>query len=123
YLKPNILDNTKKTPLHWACIHNHLQIVNTIISHASFKNEYLLQQDIEGKTCLHYAVKLSDYGSYENIELIQLLLNTNRKLLEIKDKNGYTVLTYAKQMKRDHVSKLLIEEFGAKIQKLKKIQD
>src|SRR5690606_11104691 len=40
-----------------------------------------------------------------------------------KDKNGYTVLTHAKQMKRDHVSKLLIEEFGAKIQKLKKIQD
>ncbi len=51
-------------------------------------------QDREGKTVVHYVVNPLPFGSYENVDLLELLAKKGCKL-DIKDSAGNTPLHYA----------------------------
>lgn len=44
-------------------------------------------QDANGKTALHYVVNPLDFGSYENVKLLTLLVKSGADV-NIKDKQG-----------------------------------
>lgn len=58
-----------------------------------YPQDELLQQDIDGETPLHYAVSNND------LEICELLVSRNRKIIDIKDINGKTAFDYANELK------------------------
>ena len=50
--------------------------------------------DHEGKSAVHHVVNPIEYGSYENVEIFNLLIANNFDI-NVKDKKGCTPLDYA----------------------------
>ncbi|CAK63631.1 unnamed protein product (macronuclear) [Paramecium tetraurelia] len=81
-----------ETSLMLAIKINSLKLVNYILNHPQFKVA-LHAQDSQNRTPIHYVVQPLEFGSYENIEMLQIL----SKQFDINqaDKLGRTPLDYA----------------------------
>lgn len=77
----SITNSCKSTALHRAAYMSHEPIVELLIKY----NANLLAQDSDGKTPLHKCIE-NKAKNYEKVA--QLLIEKNKKQLEIKDSNG-----------------------------------
>jgi ankyrin repeat protein len=88
-----IVDNKsfleEKTCLMLACERGYSGIIQGILS----KNAYILDVDVEGKTCLHYAI-INKYFS-----VAQALIKIDADVVNIQDNQGRTALHYALNQK------------------------
>jgi acyl-CoA-binding protein len=74
----NQTDENYMSLLMWACDRGHLHLVKYLLDNNANPN----QQDIDGQTCLHYAV------SCEHLEIIKLLCSSNSMNLDLADNEG-----------------------------------
>lgn len=80
----NVLDNSYRTPLHWACKLNLLDVVHLLL-----KNGALLQTDGAGATPLHYAAQ------GDHVKLVEKLLSLSNPKKDLLDSDGKSALMYA----------------------------
>jgi ankyrin repeat protein/predicted DNA-binding WGR domain protein len=99
-------DLTGKTALIYAVMNNDLPIVSEIVRSS---NRGIDQVDCEGKHVLHYVVQPFDYGSYENSEMLELLLPLHPQPFS-NDKEGNSIWTFA-QKQRSGVMIKVIRDF------------
>eukprot|EP01105_Mastigella_eilhardi_P025706 TRINITY_DN707_c0_g1_i5.p1 TRINITY_DN707_c0_g1~~TRINITY_DN707_c0_g1_i5.p1 ORF type:complete len:2532 (-),score=631.38 TRINITY_DN707_c0_g1_i5:1348-8943(-) len=104
---PNLPDNFGMTAAIYAVCKNDKTALEKLLE---FKPD-LTPQDNLGKTVLHYAVCPLDYGSYENVELLNLLV-ANGAPLDTKDNKGCTALHYA-SVQEDHKMYGMLQKAGA----------
>ena len=89
----NILetDSLHRNALMHLIMNNDLQKIKKLINNYKFD---LNHQDISGKTIIHYAISPFSFGSYENKELLQLLI-TSKADASIKDNQGKSPYYFA----------------------------
>ncbi|CAD8139697.1 unnamed protein product [Paramecium pentaurelia] len=80
------------TALNIAIKNNNLEFVKFLINQPTF-NIQLSLRDQDGKTPIHHVVLPLDFGSYENLEMLKILM----KIFDynLTDNNGLTPLDYA----------------------------
>ncbi len=85
-----------------AVLENETETVRKLLEGAArhAKKSNLNVQDAEGKTAVHMVVSPLEFGSYENVEILELLANHGADL-NIKDNNGKTAMYYACLQVRD----------------------
>ena len=88
-------DSLGKTALMYAVLDNNLDIVRSIVRSYAWNSE---QIDNEGKHVLHHVVQPFPYGSYENKEMLELLLPFHPNPLS-PDLAGNTILTLASKQR------------------------
>jgi ankyrin repeat protein len=80
----NEVDAENNTPLHWACVRGHIQMVNTLISHGANPNA---ANDF-GDTPMHWA------SSGGHLEAIQALFLAGARI-DVSNRDGTTPLHFA----------------------------
>ncbi|XP_038075210.1 poly [ADP-ribose] polymerase tankyrase-like [Patiria miniata] len=70
--------------------------------------------DSSGRTAIHHAMKTCSYGTWENVELLQLLVQQDAKT-RLQDKQGKTPLDYATETKS--------QKMAGALQRLQGIQE
>lgn len=86
-------DGQGSTVLMYAVIENYTDIVRLLLDRSNKKSN-LNVQDSNGKTAVHLVVSPLEYGSYENVEILELLASHGADL-NVKDSNGKTPMYYA----------------------------
>ncbi|GBO41154.1 Ankyrin-3 [Araneus ventricosus] len=86
------------TPLHYAVIHNHCEIVRLLIK----KEADVDAQDGEDMTALHWIAE------GDNVEMVQILLNAGANI-SIRDKKNRSVTEIAVNSNRLEIAKILLE--------------
>ncbi len=79
-----------------AVVENDTEMVRRLLEGAAryAKKSNLNVQDSNGKTAVHLVVSPVVYGSYENVEILELLAGHGADL-NIKDKDGKAAIYYA----------------------------
>lgn len=83
----DIRDNKGRDVMSFAIEHNDITIVKFLLNNAKAKNLQINSKDNEGKTAVHYVVNPIDFGSYENVEILDQLHQHGYKL-DLKDNSG-----------------------------------
>eukprot|EP01080_Neovahlkampfia_damariscottae_P000072 gene72-4321_t len=86
----NLQDNNGMTALMYASKFNHLPVVKCLIDHKSDINKL----DNDKKTALIHFIHPSNFGSYENIDLLNYLIKHGSSM-DKKDKDNKTAIQYA----------------------------
>jgi ankyrin repeat protein len=86
-------DGQGSTVLMYAVVENYTDIVRLLLDRSNKKSN-LNVQDSNGKTAVHLVVSPLEYGSYENVEILELLASHGADL-NVKDSNGKTPMYYA----------------------------
>lgn len=103
----NYHDNYGETALHRACTGfisqregaPHCYVYPSLVQLLIKNGANVNAQDNEGKTPLMKAILTSGMGqSQEAFEIIKILLNSGARVLDIRDKSGYTAFQYAAYM-------------------------
>lgn len=89
----DIQDGQGSTVLMYAVAENLTEIVKLLLERSSKKSN-LNVKDSNGKTAVHLVVSPVEYGSYENVEILELLAKHGADL-NVKDSNGKTPMHYA----------------------------
>ena len=98
-------DSYGRTCLHYAVLENNLPVLKMLCKDAGNiidKNTV----DNYGKSLVHYCVSLNNFGSYENKEMLNYLLNNNFLSIS-KDNLNKTPLDYALEQKTMNNLKIL----------------
>ncbi len=82
------------TPVMMCVKKNDMKTLTLFLSKAKSESLNVNKQDSEGKTCLHYVVNPVEYGSFENVALLELLVSKGADI-NIKDKKNHPPLYYA----------------------------
>ena len=107
----NVIDSEGYTPLDFAVIHGHFDVVNTLLEHGANVN----QQDFKQNQPIHHAAHQG------NLEIAKLLLQ-NGANVSAKDSYKNTPLMLAVEKNQVEMSKMLIEN-GANINEMNKIHE
>ena len=86
-------DTHGRTCLNYAVLENNLTFLK-MLCNDSGNNIDKKAVDLKGKSLVHYCVSLNDFGSYENEEMLNFLLDNNF-LANSKDNNNKTPIDYA----------------------------
>jgi len=92
----NTTNEDGKTPLHFACQAGSLEAVKKLLNSGQLD---VNQQDNTGKTAIHYL--LFKTPGQDQIDILRLLLNKKPKL-DLKDKDGETILDFAQALLPKH---------------------
>lgn len=93
----------KFTPLMVAACYKNYDYVKALLN----KNVSLYEQDSDGLTVIHQAVKSGD------MELVKLLYSKNEDLILLKDKNGKTPLDYAIESENKEMLEFLVPFYSS----------
>ncbi|KAN0029742.1 hypothetical protein ACTA71_007878 [Dictyostelium dimigraforme] len=104
----NTVDALGQPPLFHAVKTNKMNIVNLILS----KKPNMNIQDSDKKSVIHYVVNPTEYGSFENVTLLNLLSKQGSKI-DLTDIAGKTPLYYASLQDSGKMKEALIK-LGAK---------
>lgn len=66
----NEVDCYGRNALYYAIYHNSKKLVKFILQSKKFDVKYV---DLQGKNAIHYIVNPVEFGSYENLEILELL--------------------------------------------------
>jgi len=110
-------DSFGRTPLMHAVRMNDKSLVDILLRHD--KQEKIDREAVDemGKSVIHHLINPCPYGSYENVEILNLLAKKNFKL-NIKDCDKHTPLFFAFQQDSGRLSKALMAH-GCKEEKNK----
>ena len=90
-------DSRGRTCLSYSVLENNLSFLKMLCKDSD-NNIDKNSVDIEGKSLVHYCVSLNEFGSYENTEMLNYLLDNNF-LSNSKDIKNKTPLDYALEQK------------------------
>ena len=90
-------DTNGRTCLNYAVLENNLSFLKSLVNDSG-NNIDKNSVDSKGKSLVHYCVSLNNFGSYENDEMLNYLLDNNF-LSNSKDNNNKTPLDYALEQK------------------------
>ncbi|CAD8085273.1 unnamed protein product [Paramecium sonneborni] len=107
-----------ETSLMLAIKINSMKLVNYVLNHPKF-NKAIHSQDSQNRTPIHYVIQPLEFGSYENIDMLQLLV----KQFDINqpDNFGRTPLDYANDQDSGTMAEIL-KKLNAKEGKKQKQQ-
>lgn len=115
--KLSVVDTHGRDALMYAITHNDLELVRFLLNN---KEKDLLRNhtDSEGKNAIHYVVNPAKFGSFENVTILNALINTNNFYdLNHRDKNGKTPLDYALLQESGVMADILQSKLGASSKK------
>ena len=98
-------DCSDYTPLILLIRQNRDEEVKNLIT--TFRDVQTKCTDFEGKTIIHHVVKPRDFGSYENVKLLEYLASYAD--VNQPDKKGYPPLYYARQQESKRMEKALLK--------------
>mmetsp|Transcript_17752 Transcript_17752/g.24697 ORF Transcript_17752/g.24697 Transcript_17752/m.24697 type:complete len:915 (+) Transcript_17752:33-2777(+) len=78
----HVRDYSKKTAIHIACEKGHLEFLKKLLQISTNRTDLILECDADGNSCLHLATK------NRHFEVAQLLVQLNKKALDIKNNNN-----------------------------------
>ncbi len=94
----NEVDAEGKTAIMYAVIENDLELLQLLLEPVSTRNDVSVDLSVasryEGWTALHYVVRPHRFGSYENVDMLNLLAK-HTKTVDLKDAHGRTPSFYA----------------------------
>ena len=91
----NEVDDQGRHALIYAITENSKKVAKFLLSQKTNSPQRL--SDHNGKTLLHYVVCPLEYGSYENIDMLKLIYQHFKELINTPDKHGRTPMFYAKR--------------------------
>lgn len=119
--KLSVVDTHGRDALMYAIMHNDLELVRFLLNN---KEKDLLRNhtDSEGKNAIHYVVNPAKFGSFENVTILNALINTSSFFdLNQRDKNGHTPLDYALLQESGVMAEVLQSKLGASSKKLGRV--
>jgi ankyrin repeat protein/predicted DNA-binding WGR domain protein len=102
-------DSLGRTALMYSIMNNDLDLATALLNEKRIK---LKDTDQSGRNCLHYIVQPLQYGSYENQELLKLLLST-KEITDNPDSKGKTAYSLALNQRSGRLSEVF-QSFGFK---------
>ena len=103
-----VKDSYGKTCLHYAVLENNLYFLKQLCENVKDEIDKNII-DNDGKSLVHYCVSLNNFGSYENADMLNYLLD-NKFLSTSKDNLNKTPLDYALEQKTLNNLKILINK-------------
>ena len=98
-------DSYGRTCLNYAVLENNLSFLKMLINDTG-NNIDKNAVDKDGKSLIHYCVSLNNFGSYENKDMLNYLLD-NKFLSTSKDNFNKTPLDYALEQKSLNILEIL----------------
>lgn len=100
----NCQNQAGETPLIMAIHNNSMKLVNFLLSQPQF-DKRANEVDVKGKTPIHHVVQPLEFGSYENVHILEVLI----KLFDYnaKDSTGRTPMDYANEQDSGVMKKFL----------------
>lgn len=115
--KLSVVDTHGRDALMYAIMHNDLELVRFLFNNNE-KDLLRNHTDSAGKNAIHYVVNPAKYGSFENVTILNALINTNNFYdLNQRDKNGKTPLDYALLQESGVMAEILQSKLGASSKK------
>lgn len=100
-------DSLGRNAFMYGLINNDTNLIKALLTETTLS---LFQCDFERRNALHYAVQSLPYGSYENTEVLRLIL-TRYPNLNVEDINNDTPYTLASKQRSGRLLKIF-KEFG-----------
>ena len=102
----NIVDSDGRDAMMHAIILNNKDLVQLLLDNKDQGQLNLSIKDKSGKTPVHYVVNPIKFGSYENVEILQLLFKAGYNV-NVKDNDNKAPIQYAQEQE----SGVLLNEF------------